>query len=132
MQATFVYAGKLVVVECAACHMHFGVPTEFDAGRLRSRRAFYCPDGHTQSYTGPTKEQELRRELDDERAATEYWREEQQRTARQHAATKGQLTKTKKRIGNGTCPCCNRHFVNVERHMVSKHPDFREPERNGQ
>lgn len=49
-----------------------------------------------------------------------------ERNAAQRAlrATKGRLTKTKKRIANGVCPCCNRHFVNLERHMTGKHPDY--------
>lgn len=28
-----------------------------------------------------------------------------------------------KRIHNGVCPCCNRSFVNLQRHMKTKHPE---------
>lgn len=45
---------------------------------------------------------------------------------------KGMLTKERKRVGNGVCPCCNRSFSNLQRHMVSKHPDHKLAIRNGE
>lgn len=36
---------------------------------------------------------------------------------------KGALAKVKKRVGKGVCPCCNRHFANLQRHMETKHPE---------
>jgi hypothetical protein len=30
----------------------------------------------------------------------------------------------RKRIQSGVCPCCNRTFENLGRHMKSKHPAF--------
>jgi chemotaxis response regulator CheB len=43
---------------------------------------------------------------------------------REHSATRAQLTKTKKRVANGVCPCCNRTFKQLARHMKAKHPEF--------
>ena len=43
---------------------------------------------------------------------------------RRRAAAKGQLTKVKKRVGNGVCPCCTRSFTDLARHMESKHPAY--------
>ena len=40
-----------------------------------------------------------------------------------HAA-KGQISKLKKRASAGVCPCCNRSFQNLRRHMGNKHPEF--------
>lgn len=31
----------------------------------------------------------------------------------------------KKRVGNGVCPCCNRTFENLSRHMSCKHPEYK-------
>tara|TARA_Y100000310_G_scaffold338946_1_gene430083 strand:- start:1163 stop:1354 length:192 start_codon:yes stop_codon:yes gene_type:complete len=39
---------------------------------------------------------------------------------------KGQVTKLKNRAKAGVCPCCNRTFQNLSRHMETKHPDFGE------
>lgn len=44
-------------------------------------------------------------------------------------ATKGQLTKIKKRASAGTCPCCHRTFKQLTEHMKCKHPEFvKQPE----
>ena len=42
---------------------------------------------------------------------------------RSHSATKGHLTRAKKRHRAGLCPCCNRQFQDLVRHMASKHPE---------
>ena len=39
-------------------------------------------------------------------------------------ATKGVVTKIRRRVANGVCPCCKRHFVNLKRHMSGQHPEF--------
>lgn len=39
-------------------------------------------------------------------------------------AEKGAKTKLKKRIAKGACPCCNRHFVNLQRHIEGQHPEY--------
>ena len=43
---------------------------------------------------------------------------------RSAAAYKGHLTRVKRRVGNGVCPCCNRTFKNLADHMTTKHPDY--------
>jgi hypothetical protein len=40
-----------------------------------------------------------------------------------HRATRGHLTRVKKRVQNGVCPKCNRTFQNLQRHMASQHGD---------
>ena len=29
-----------------------------------------------------------------------------------------------KRVHNGVCPCCNRSFQNLQKHMKTKHPEI--------
>jgi DNA repair exonuclease SbcCD ATPase subunit len=43
-------------------------------------------------------------------------------------AQKGVTTRIKNRASNGVCPCCNRTFQNLARHMHTKHPDFAKSE----
>lgn len=40
------------------------------------------------------------------------------------AAYKGQVTKVKRRVSKGVCPCCNRTFENLARNMESQHPAY--------
>src|SRR3990167_10385434 len=100
--------------------------------RGRGRIEFFCAYGHGQVYTeGESEETKLRRERDrlmqrlaqkdDEiRAAVDLQREAE----RSAAAFRGQVTRVKNRVGNGVCPCCNRTFSDLARHMHSKHPDY--------
>jgi hypothetical protein len=121
----------LVTTECARCSIVFAVPERFDRDRREDHKDFFCPAGHTLVYKGESDADKLKRQLDAERARVDMLRKETIRQKdriaaekRLHAATKGQLTKTKKRVAGGACPCCNRTFVQLERHMSSQHPEY--------
>ena len=51
-------------------------------------------------------------------------RDLRQATERQLSATRGVVTRIKNRVGHGVCPCCNRSFGNVARHMADQHPNW--------
>lgn len=122
-----------VRIQCATCKCEFGIPEELHtAARAHERINFYCPYGHSNVFrTGETEADKLRRERDrlaqriaekdDEIVRLSNLRHEAERSA---AAFKGQVTKIKNRVGHGICPCCNRTFENLSRHMHSKHPDY--------
>ncbi len=66
--------------------------------------------------------------------AAEYERQklERERRLREHykrsAQTyRGHLTRVRKRVGNGVCPCCGRTFKQFAEHMQSKHPEYGKP-----
>lgn len=131
MNMTLNYTGQLIVQDCCSCGMTFGVPADFDKRRVDDKQTFYCPAGHPQSYTGKTEEKKLReraeqleRELANRDRQLANKDEDLRATRASLIATKGVLTKAKKRIANGVCPCCQRSFANVERHMSSQHPDY--------
>ena len=59
-------------------------------------------------------------------------RVEFERNARQSAedslvAMRGVNTKLKKRVAAGVCPCCQRSFINLRRHMTTQHADYVKP-----
>jgi DNA repair exonuclease SbcCD ATPase subunit len=45
-------------------------------------------------------------------------------TERRLSAQKAQTTKARKRAAAALCPCCNRSFVQLRRHMETKHPGY--------
>lgn len=120
---------ELVTEECCNCGVLFGIPnTMQDLLREKPGTTFYCPNGHPQHYTGKTEAQKQRERADslERRLAN---RDEDLRAARASlVATKGQLTKARKRVANGVCPCCNRSFANLQRHMAGQHPDYTQAE----
>lgn len=120
----------LTEVTCCNCLVHFAMDQELNQRCLDIGRTFYCPNGHPQHYTETevAKLKKLNQNLNSRlgwaEADARRSRDKAETAKRQKAAIKGQLTKTRRRIANGVCPCCNRSFTNVARHMHSKHPDF--------
>lgn len=118
---------------CGNCGVVWGIPEKFMELRRIDGKIHFCPNGHEWHYGGETEAQKLRRELETtrDRLSAERAAKDQ---ARAHAAdlkaslrtTKGVVTKMKKRVASGVCPVadCNRHFVDLERHMASKHADL--------
>lgn len=128
---TLTYSEQLTVLHCAACSISFAMPDDFESRRRKDHVSFYCPAGHSNMFNGESEEQKLRKQLEREQAAKARLTAnlDQARADADHERArangyKGQATKMKNRIGKGVCPCCNRQFTNVERHMATQHPDF--------
>jgi uncharacterized protein (DUF3084 family) len=84
----------------------------------------YCPHGHALSWK-ETETDKLRRERD-RLKQREAMLEDEARMARERADKAEATTKRlKKRAAAGTCPCCQRTFSNMSRHMQTKHPQFK-------
>lgn len=127
MSAVLKFEQQLKLETCCVCGIAFGVPAYFKDKRLEDKEGFYCPNGHCQSYTVSVEERvrtEMQARLDAEKRRAEFYRNQNEMKKRELTATKGQLTKARKRIANGVCPCCSRSFVNLHRHMTTKHPEY--------
>jgi ssDNA-binding Zn-finger/Zn-ribbon topoisomerase 1 len=114
----------LEAVECPDCGCIFGMTKTMDDARRANHRRFYCPNGHHLSYPGESREEKLKRQLEQTSNQLANTQSRLEMEKRSKAAVKGQLTKTKKRVGNGVCPCCNRSFANLARHMHGQHPEY--------
>ncbi len=115
------------VETCCNCGVRFAMTKDFQAKRLENRgpnNPFYCPNGHQQHYVGKTKAERLQEILDIRTKRLAQVDEERKAAERRSAAARGQVTKIKNRVGHGVCPCCNRTFGNLARHMSSEHPTF--------
>ena len=120
-------------INCWKCKTLYFLPRAlYVSAKANSKISFFCPFGHSAHYPdGPTDEDKLRQERDrlkQETARLEESRarlvEERDAAERRAAAARGQVTKLKRRAANGVCPCCSRHFTNLERHMKSKHAEY--------
>jgi len=120
-------------LSCAACGVLFAFDGDLMQKRRRDHQTFYCPSGHQNYFPGESDLEQLQRALEEARLETkraEYRAQsatiEHRAAQRQLSATRGQLTKIKKRVANGVCPCCHRAFVQLGRHMATKHPEYAE------
>lgn len=134
MAATLTYSGTLTVNTCW-CGIRHAVPTELEEFQQRQHHdgenpiSIFCPLGHQYVPSGRprvaierdrTAEAELRAERAEARA---------QAIADQLAAEQRAAKRAEKRAAAALCPIegCGRQFVNLGRHMHSKHPEHVHP-----
>lgn len=123
----------MISVTCCNCGCLFGMAQSLNSWfRADADRWFYCPRGHKQHYSNENNDLEKLRlernrlkqgqaQLYDQIRDEQLGREAAERRAR---AMKGVATRMKNRVKRGVCPCCNRTFADLARHMAGQHPDF--------
>lgn len=126
--------GGLWIETCCRCGTPFGMADAIYAVAQQKREGFtfHCPNGHPQHYvTGESETDKLRRERDRLAQRVAEWQDEAteakkraEAAERRTSAARGQITRLKKRAAAGVCPCCNRQFTDLHRHMSAKHPGF--------
>lgn len=123
-------ATEFEVIDCANCGMEFGVLASYIERRRKDGRSFNCPNGHSLSF-GKSEADKLReqleakqRRLDSAEARITHLKDQNDATERALRAQRGANTKLRKRVSNGVCPCCNRTFADLGRHMSGQHPDY--------
>lgn len=122
---------EFVLEECYSCRMPFLVSAAFQKNKKADKSNFWCPNGHSQAYQGKTEAQKLREdwEASSLRFQSELNEANHARLVAEKAA-KAEKTKRWKvsdRIAKGVCPCCNRTFEDLARHMPTKHKDYALP-----
>lgn len=125
----------LEVKNCPVCFIFYAVPKELMVRKNKENGSWYCPNGHSLVFT-KSELQQTREKLAQAQSDADYWKNRKAEVdrqneilQRQNSAKKGQITKIKNRVANGVCPCCNRSFVNLHRHMKNQHPDFQKEEK---
>lgn len=123
-----------VALECVTCYK-CGIPFAFPAHLMtqfrRNHEEFYCPHGHSQYFPGKSDIEKARDEAARLAKLAEYHEARADRhmqnaehLERSRNAYKGKVTQMKNRVANGVCPCCNRYFANLHKHMQNQHPEF--------
>lgn len=122
MSKTISYTETLETTVCW-CGIHMAMPTNLLRNARDHATDVWCPIGHKFGWH-ETEADRLKKQLEsaERTAASRLAALDQERSS--HSATKGQLTKARKRAANGVCPCCSRSFVDVARHVKTKHPTF--------
>lgn len=104
------------------CGMGYSIPKNLYSEARRTADGgkgltVYCPLGHEWVSNGDPEVKRLRDELARRTAQLDQ-------TAARARSAEAQAAKAERklrRVEKGTCPECQRHFVNVARHMKSKH-----------
>jgi DNA repair exonuclease SbcCD ATPase subunit len=122
---TLTYTGTLVVSECPVCGTKHAFPQamENEAQRLKTGFSIFCPAGHRWHYLGETEaqtERRLRKQAEDRLVAERARADGAEASLR---ATKGHVTRLRKRVLDGECPLCGQRLRDVSRHVRRVHGD---------
>jgi len=113
---------QMTEMACGECGIQFTVPEDWRAEKQRTGNGWYCPNGHSRVYR-ESDEERMRKALAEERqrhASTLARLNEAEASERKAQA---EIKRIKKRTAAGMCPCCNRMFQQLARHMKTKHPN---------
>lgn len=116
---------------CTQCGTLYAMPERMQQARRRDHATFYCPQGHQQYYPSKSDVERLEEQLVLAKRRAQFAevsrdaaRDQAQTAEHRRRAQKAVTTRIKNRIAAGVCPCCNRSFENLKRHMDGQHPDF--------
>ncbi len=127
MTAALTFTETLTVKTCPVCFIRYAAPEGMFTRIDERGGSWYCPQGHSLHFTktqlkqAQERAESLERSLKYERTRNVALTDQKEATERSLRATKGVLTKTRKRIHNGVCPHCHRTFKDVAAHMQSRH-----------
>lgn len=111
---------------CCVCGVLFAMPDHM-LQRLRdSGGNFYCPNGHSQRYM-ESETTRLRKKLAEQTRIATQMAERAVTAQKAERKSLAELNRIKKRVSAGVCPCCNRTFQQLARHMKAKHPGHEQP-----
>lgn len=120
------YDANLVTLECwssGGCGVNFAIPRSIYEAAKAHGTGFYCPRGHHLGL-GESDVEKLKKELELERKRKEWAKEAERKARHAEAIAKGKAKAQAQRLAHGVCPCCNRSFRQLRRHMRAKHPEF--------
>jgi len=121
---TFEETVTLEKLTCGRCAGVFALNKAFTDQSRSNRGGFHCPYCETSWFWSETDADRLRKQLE---ARERELREARCETLRQSQLTdiaaraRDKAEKKLRRVQNGVCPCCNRSFTNLARHMATKH-----------
>ena len=108
----------------ASCGIAFAIPDSLYRKASDDHDVwFWCPNGHNIHFLGPSDAEKARERADFLERRLANAQEDARAANASLIATKGHLTRAKKRADRGVCQHCSRSFANVARHVAHMHPE---------
>lgn len=118
---------ELQTITCGGCCMTFAVPGPLMRRYREEGITLKCPNPACPwggMVTGKTENAKLAEELAATKRRLEFEKLQRQTAEGEAEKARRKVNKLERRAKGGACPCCNRSFVALARHMKTKHPDF--------
>jgi hypothetical protein len=115
---------KMRTAICRTCGVVHAYPEVLWEEKEESGGYIFCPNGHQWGFREGRKERDaVHRERDLLKQQTARLEDELREAAARAAKAEAESKRIMTRTGAGVCPCCNRSFAQLARHMKAKHPD---------
>lgn len=114
----------LATVACGECGGVYAISECYRQQKQETGGTWHCPYCQVAWGYVESQVQRLEKRLAQERARSDQARARSRELEKSVQATKGHLTRLKKRVANGVCPCCQRQFANLAQHMRDQHPEY--------
>jgi hypothetical protein len=125
---------QLTQLQCPSCNAPYAISEDFRSRRWQDGKSWNCPYCDIGISYRDNENARLKKQLaaEQQRANALSAGNDQLRAELRDAKTnaKRQITRAKnetrrleQRAAAGVCPCCNRTFQQLARHMKSQHPD---------
>jgi hypothetical protein len=118
-------------IACGGCGGVYAISEKYRKQKEQEGGGWHCPYCQCSWGYWDGENEKLKKQVQEanDRLAGERARHDQTREALAHEkhgarSVRGHLSRVKKRVAAGVCPCCNRTFQNLARHMVGQHPSF--------
>ena len=112
----------LNLIDCCECGAQIALTSNFERSLRDDHRTFYCPSGHYQNFPAKNEAEKLREALHSAELETTRLAQQVKKAQIEKDAAEKETARLKMRAVAGLCPCCNRTFLQLARHMKSKHP----------
>lgn len=113
-----------VVRQCGTCAVWHTVPQiVYDCYR-KEGGFWHCPNGHQRGFRkgeDEIEQERIRRERDQLKQDAARLSDEIAAERKRADEAEKKIVQVRRRAAAGVCPCCNRTFLNVQRHMKTKH-----------
>jgi hypothetical protein len=126
------FPAELTTIHCGCCGGIYAINERYRQLKYERGEGWHCPYCKAQwGYFSNGENAMLKKQIEErdriiarKNACLDQANAEIRDKTRQVIAQKSAKTRIKNRIANGICPCCKRHFANLERHMKNQHGDY--------
>ena len=113
----------LTQIVCGECGGTYAIAERVRKQRQDHSGFWHCPYCQTSWGFSKGELQKTREELELERKRHSSTLARLNETTAELDKTQKAAKRVRTRVQKGVCPCCNRTFINLGRHMATKHPE---------
>ena len=124
MPETIFKSVKLTTISCGGCGGTYAINERYREQKQEEGGSWHCPYCRVSWGFRGNEVTRLKKKLACSIAAHDQTKAELRETEMRRRGEKAAKTKIKNRIAAGVCPCCNRTFQNLARHMKGQHPGY--------